>query len=1123
VSELPEGWVSALFDKINCFSPRALNPSQFGDEIFELFSVPSFPNREPEIVRGIEIGSTKQIVEPDDVLVCKINPRINRVWQVTPKREYQQIASSEWIVMRSSELDAGYLAHYFSSAEFRRMMCAEVSGVGGSLTRAQPRRVATFPVKIAPLNEQKRIADKLDALLARVDACRDRLDRVSLTLKRFRQTVIDLAVSGTLTKTWRGSNPSIISNGVESTQIEPTGDFCDAVNSVDYVIPSSWIWLTPALIKSPEKHSLSIGPFGSNLTVRDYRSVGVPLVFVRDIRTKKFGSETTKFISEEKAQELWAHRVESGDLLITKMGDPPGDVAIFPSDQIVAIITADCIRIKVNPEIVNIKLLSLFIESSLVGSLIKVITAGVAQQKISLQRFRSMPLPIPPLEEQLEIVRRVESLFAYADRIEARCQNALMQVERLTPVLLNKAFHGELVSQDPNDETASILLERIWAEKIRMESARKIKLTVRRSTQETSKVPMEKPSDYLEALGSAFETLGSQADARQLFDQAGFNPEEVVQFYEALRALPKVRVAFEKSIQERLPQKQSSIANSADNHSSENGGFRLIELWLEDFKNLTDYTVRFDPSHSIAIVLGWNGTGKSNLFEALVIIFRDLHKWLKGGSQWTKKPMKGFRLRYEINEQIVNISWHPREMKSPMIKLGALQEDNKEPEEFVSIAKKQLPLPRFVFGYYSGPTNRLAEHFLPIQQDHYNLLRDEISDDPETLANLLKTRRFFCAENYHAKYVLLAFFYKEDPAINQFLEDRLRIVGFESALFVIRKPRWAKSGQTAENFWGARGVMRHVMEKLRRFAVAPMVVKQTVREGYTLKSEELYYFFLPNLQSLHAFAAEYQDARTFFLALECIDFSELIYDLKIQVRVQATKTEQVAITFHELSEGEQQLLMVLGLMRFTKSHQSLVLLDEPDTHLNPHWSVDYLKLLTRVMSESSGESEEQQSSQILMSTHDPLVIASLFKEQIHLLKRDWQTGSCKWDQPTVDPRGLGFTGILTSEMFGMRSDLDEETLADLDTKVRLVATEGSLTPEETLELEEINKRLEDAGFQKAFSDPYYAAFIRAWGRRHSDLMAGARFLSLEQQEEIDQISREVLEEAIAELQAEAVI
>ena len=370
--------------------------------------------------------------------------------------------------------------------------------------------------------------------------------------------------------------------------------------------------------------------------------------------------------------------------------------------------------------------------------------------------------------------------------------------------------------------------------------------------------------------------------------------------------------------------------------------------------------------------------------------------------------------------------------------------------------------------------------------------------------------------------MLLAFFHREDPTINQFLEERLRIVGFESALFIIREPRWAQKGQTTENFWGARGVMRRVMERLRQFAIAPIVVKQKVREGYRSRSEDHYYFFLPDLQSLHAFAAEYQNARTFFLALESIDFSELIYDVKIQVRVKSTNTEQIAITFHELSEGEQQLLMVLGLMRFTKSHQSLVLLDEPDTHLNPHWSVDYLKLLTSVMSENIGESEEQQTSQILMSTHDPLVIASLLKEQIHLLKRDWQTGICKWEQPSVDPRGLGFTGILTSEMFGMRSDLDEETLTDLDTKVRLFAREGSMTPQEIIELEEVNKRLEDAGFKKAFSDPYYAAFIRAWSRRYSDLMAGVQFLNSDQQKEIDRIAREILEESLAELQSEVI-
>jgi predicted ATPase len=1125
VSELPQNWTIVSIEDVITLNPRndCDDSIEVGFVPLQLLGVRFRDHHTFEQRSWSEVKKGYSHFADGDVLLARITPSFEN-GKAGIARDLPNglgAGSTEYFVCRPlvGAIVPEYLLAYFKTTRF--LLDGEHLMTGASGHKRVPKRyLLKSKLPLAPFNEQKRIVDKLDALFAQVDACRNRLDRASSILDRFRQTILDLAISGKLTDEWREVNSSRLNNTFQSIQPELTGDYSNVINLADYEIPISWTWLTPELIKFPEQHSLSIGPFGSNLTVKDYKRSGTPVVFVRDIRAKKFGGETTKFVSEEKAQQLWAHRVEPGDLLITKMGDPPGDVAVFPPDQPISIITADCIRIKTDPKIVDIKLLSLFIESSLVKSLVKEMTAGVAQQKISLHKFRAMPLPIPPLDEQQEILRRVESLFASADRLKERYRNAYSYLEQLVPALLDKAFRGELVPQDPNDEPASVLLERIQLERNRMESDQKATRTARRSAKkEVSKASAKQSMDYLEALRTAFEALGSRADARQLFEQAGFDPADAVQFYETLRAIPEVRDAFRKSVQERPPQKQSAAIK--DKFLSENGHFRLVELWLEEFKNLADYTVRFDSSHSIDIVLGWNGTGKSNLFEALVIIFRDLHRWSEK-NQWTQKPMKGYRLRYEINGGTVEVAWKPEEMKRPKLRMETPQEDEREPVKLETITRTELPLPRFIFGYYSGPTNRLAEHFLPMKQDHYDRLLKATSDDPETLNNLLEQRRFFCAENHHAKYVLLAFCHREDDDIKQFLEDRLRIVGFESALFIIRKPRWAKKGQTAENFWGATGIMRRVMERLRQFAIAPMVLEQTVPDGFRSSREDHYYFFLPDLQSLHAFAAEYEDARTFFLALESTDFSELIYDVKIQVRVKATKTEQVAITFHELSEGEQQLLMVLGLMRFTKSHQSLVLLDEPDTHLNPHWSVDYLKLLARVMGEGSGEAEEQLTSQILMSTHDPLVIASLFKEQIHLLKRDWQTGACKWDQPDVDPRGLGFTGILTSEMFGMRSDLDEETLADLDNKVRLVAQDGSLTPEEARELEEINKRLEDAGFQKAFSDPYYAAFVRAWGRRHSDLMAGVQFLSQEQHEEIDRIAREVLEEAIAELQAEAV-
>ncbi|MBD2318686.1 restriction endonuclease subunit S [Phormidium tenue] len=1042
---------------------------------------------------------------------------LGRAYLVTERDlEPPKVVDSHVTILRPNKtaIDPRYLFFWIQSSEVQDNIVSFATGATNQieLSRAV---IASISIPIAPLSEQKRIVDKLDSLLARVDACRDRLNRVSVIIKNFRQAVLTAATSGKLTEVWRNDNKNTdLDDDIdeELTKFSFVDEHCFG----DFRFPSSWN-ISPLggiseIVGGITKDSKKQDPAYEELPYLRVANVQRGFLDLKEIKTIR--------VPQQRVERFLLKR---GDILFNEGGDIDklGRGWVWNEEIERCTFQNHVFRVRLHDESFEPKFFSWYGNLRGADYFLSVGKQTTNLASINKSLLSALPVVIPPVAEQQEIVRRVDELFAYADLIESRYQEALLKVEQLVPVILNKAFRGELVPQDPDEESVSDLLARIRHEKVRIDFEKKNIPIVRRSTKANRKVLMKHLSDYSSALNSAFSNLENQVDARQLFDQAGFNSEEVVQFYEGIRSIPKLLIAFRKTRQENSPQERVAKAKSIDKDISKQGRFRLLELWLEDFKNLTDYTVRFDPSHGIDVVLGWNGTGKSNLFEALVIIFRDLHKWWEK-NQWTDKPMKGYRLRYLINEKIIEILWQPQEMKRPKLRVVTFKDGIEELDKFQNLTRDKLPLPRFIFGYYSGPTNRLAEHFLPMKQDHYNRLRDATSDDPTTLANLLEKRRFFCAENHHAKYVLLAFFHKEDPAINQFLEDRLRIVGFESALFVIRKPRWAKKGQSAEDFWGARGVMRRVMERLRQFAIAPMVVEQTVSEGYNSRREDHYYFFLPDLQSLHAFAAEYQDARTFFIALESTDFSELIYDVKIQVRVQSTKTEQVAITFHELSEGEQQLLMVLGLMRFTKSHQSLVLLDEPDTHLNPHWSVDYLKLLTRVMSESNSDSEEQQTSQILMSTHDPLVIASLLKEQIHLLKRDWQTGICKWEQPTVNPRGLGFTGILTSEMFGMRSDLDEETLADLDTKVRIVAKEDNLTPEDVLELEEINKRLEDAGFQKAFSDPYYAAFIKAWGQRHRDFMAGVQFVNPEQQQEIDRIARQVLEEVLAELQSEGV-
>ena len=169
ISELPKNWsvVSLLY--LNYHNSEIINPANYSDEWFELYSVPNYELGIPEMLKGTEIGSTKQTVMDGDVLLCKINPRINRVWTVNRLTDYKTIASSEWIVFRNKNLYSPYICFFLSSPFFRELLLTNVSGVGGSLMRARPDSVKKYPVFLPPYNEQKRIADKVSQLFSILD------------------------------------------------------------------------------------------------------------------------------------------------------------------------------------------------------------------------------------------------------------------------------------------------------------------------------------------------------------------------------------------------------------------------------------------------------------------------------------------------------------------------------------------------------------------------------------------------------------------------------------------------------------------------------------------------------------------------------------------------------------------------------------------------------------------------------------------------------------------------------------------------------------------------------------------------------------------------------------------
>lgn len=212
-------------------------------------------------------------------------------------------------------------------------------------------------------------------------------------------------------------------------------------------LPRSWIWATPAQLASSERHALAIGPFGSNLKVSDYRSSGVPLVFVRNIRTSVFDGPQSQFVSEEKARALAAHRVEPGDILVTKMGDPPGDACIYPVGRPPAIITADCIKFRVNENAGNVKYFAYAFGSPAVRSQVVGRTKGVAQQKISLETFRTLRLPVAPVAEQDLIVAEIEKQFTRLDAGVEALRRLQADLRRYRAAVLFEACGGRLAAE----------------------------------------------------------------------------------------------------------------------------------------------------------------------------------------------------------------------------------------------------------------------------------------------------------------------------------------------------------------------------------------------------------------------------------------------------------------------------------------------------------------------------------------------------------------------------------------------------------------------------------------------------------------------------------------------------
>lgn len=273
----------------------------------------------------------------------------------------------------------------------------EALASGSTVKGIQVRDLLSLPVPKPPLPTQRRIVEILETLDSEI---------------RHSEAVLDKRTK--------------MREGMITEAIFRSRDSCGTEESA----------LGDLLLNGPS--GAVIGPFGSNLTANDYRSAGVPIIFVRDIQSGHLAWKSDVYVSPDKAQELSAHVSEPGDILVTKMGDPPGTAAMHDDRLTSAVITADVIRLRADVTKVSTQWLWIFLNSPLAAAQVRAMAGGVTRQKVTLRDFRTLRVSTPSRSTQEQLAGAVRA----ADALIAKEQEAVAKLRRIRSGLISDVFTG---------------------------------------------------------------------------------------------------------------------------------------------------------------------------------------------------------------------------------------------------------------------------------------------------------------------------------------------------------------------------------------------------------------------------------------------------------------------------------------------------------------------------------------------------------------------------------------------------------------------------------------------------------------------------------------------------------
>lgn len=299
---------------------------------------------------------------------------------------------------------------------------------------------------------------------------------------------------------------------------------------------------------------------------------------------------------------------------------------------------------------------------------------------------------------------------------------------------------------------------------------------------------------------------------------------------------------------------------------------RIDNVTIEDFKNLQGFQIDLDEREMKTVLLGQNATGKSNFFEALILIFKYLDLSTDKKRDY---PPFNYSIEYQIGK--TNIHSVKIDYKKRQYNIKVDGNKIKTLKSFFSEEGKALYQPKYVFTYYSGLSNKLKELFWDHQKNFYDkIIKPDFKEE-----NLESLRKLFYVQLVHSYFVLLAYFSfeKDEEESIEFLTNVLNIIDIESVLFVLKKPDWAKNrikDNPEDTFWTADGLVRKFLEILWDNSLAPIYDSERKRIDFDdYESQDRLYLYVKTKACLQKISSFYSDNTEFFKALESTYISKM--------------------------------------------------------------------------------------------------------------------------------------------------------------------------------------------------------------------------------------------------------